>query len=96
MEESTVMYQEGPAISGGPIQHACCVVKPGRTFLRGMITLAWSSGVLPPGMEWSGCDVKEGSIRERRDNNIGRLRVVGVWCLLIWGRLVPVEVCSLQ
>ena len=83
MEEPTVMYQEGPAVSGEPIAACLLSGETRRTFLRRIITLAWSGerASSRPGMEWV-C----------RDNNIGCLRVVGVWCLLIWGRLVPAEV----
>ncbi len=43
MEYSEVWHQEGPVVPLiGQLQHACCVVKPGRSFLRQMTELSSS------------------------------------------------------
>jgi len=66
----------------GQLQHACCVVKPGRTFLRRMISLSASVKELHSNMEWGGDGVRGSTHRCSRGNNFRCVRLMGVWRFL--------------
>ena len=91
----------------GQLQHACCVVRPGRTFLRQIIPCGQKDALHNPFEQelsltatflpsWNDLGMMSGVVRTPPAATImhGCIRVMRVWGFLIRGRMVSVRVAG--